>query len=57
MDWSLITGRGGGGYRTGGRGHMKFYPYEKGEGGKSFSHAAGGHKTFWGIFLHGSLKF
>ena len=28
-DWSLITGRGGG-YRTGGGGHVKFYPYEKG---------------------------
>ena len=31
---------------------MKFYPYEKGEGGKSFSQAegGGGHKTFWGRF-------
>ena len=32
---------------------MKFYPYEKGEGGrKSFSHAegGGGHKIFWGSF-------
>ena len=28
-DWSLITGRGGG-YKTGGGGHVKFYPYEKG---------------------------
>ena len=38
-DWSLITGRGGG-YKTGGGGHVKFYPYEKGGGGgKSFSHA------------------
>ena len=27
---------------------MKFYPYEKGEGGKSFSHAEGGHTRFWG---------
>ena len=41
-DWSLITGRGGG-YKTGGGGHVKFYPYEKGGGGgKSFSHAEGG---------------
>ena len=31
---------------------MKFYPYKMG-GGKSFSHAEGGHK-FWGsfFFLH-----
>ena len=27
-DWSLITGRGG--YKTGGGGHIKFYPKEKG---------------------------
>ena len=33
-DWSLITGRGGG-YKTGGGGHVKFYPYEKG-GRKKF---------------------
>ena len=39
-DWSLITGRGG---ATNGRGgHVKFYPYEKGGGGKSFSHAERG---------------
>ena len=30
---------------------MKFYPYEKGGGGgKSFSHAKGGHTKFWGSF-------
>ena len=30
---------------------MKFYPYEKGGGGgKSFSHAEGGHKMFCGSF-------
>ena len=33
---------------------VKFYPYEKGEGGKSFSHAegwgGGGHSKFWGSF-------
>ena len=28
---------------------MKFYPYKMG-GGKSFSHAEGGHK-FWGSFF------
>ena len=39
-DWSHITGRGGGGLQNGkgGGGHVKFYPYEKGGGGKSFSH-------------------
>ena len=35
-DWSLIKGRGGG-YKTGGGGHVKFYPCEKRGGGKSFS--------------------
>ena len=38
---------------------MKFYPYEKGGGGKRFSHAEGGggpHKVL-GSFLGGSLKF
>ena len=47
-DWSLITGRGGGGVglQNGrGGGQVKFYPYKKG-GGKSFSHAEGGHKMF-----------
>ena len=31
---------------------MKFYPCKKGGGGggKSVSHAEGGHKTFWGGF-------
>ena len=33
--------RGGATKREGG-GHVKFYPYEKGGGGKSFSHAEGG---------------
>ena len=46
-DWSLITGRGG--YKTGGGGHMKFYPYEKGGGGrKSFRHAEGGAQQVLG---------
>ena len=31
-----------GGYKTGRGRHVKFYPYEKGGGGKSFSYAAGG---------------
>ena len=29
----------------------------RGGGGKSFSHAEGGHKRFWGSFFCGSLKF
>ena len=46
----LVTNYGeGGGCKTGGGGHVKFYPYEKG-GRKSFSHAEGGHKQFWGSF-------
>ena len=48
-------GRGGGGYKTGGGGHVKFYPYEK--GGGSCSHAEGGAQTVLGYFLCGSLKF
>ena len=32
-DWSLITGRGGG-LQNGRGGHVKFYPYEKGGGGR-----------------------
>ena len=39
---------GGGGYKTGGGGHVKFYPYEKGGGGKSFSHAEGGTQQVLG---------
>ena len=35
-----------------GGGHVKFYPYEKGGGRKSFSHA-----EVLGSFLRGSLKF
>ena len=29
---------------------MKFYPYEKGGGGKTLSHAEGGYKKFWVSF-------
>ena len=41
-DWSLIMGRRG--YKTGGGGQVKLYPYENGGGGgrTSFSHAEGG---------------
>ena len=48
-DKGLVTNYGEGGYTMGG-GHVKFYPYKK-RGGKSFSHAKGGHKRFWGSFL------
>ena len=34
-DWSLITKRGGG-YKTGGGGHVMFYPCKKGGGRKKF---------------------
>ena len=42
---------GGRGYKTGGGGHMKFYPYEKGGGaGKVLAMLNGGHKKFRGSF-------
>ena len=44
-DWSLITGRGGG-YKTEGGGHVKFYPYEKGGAEKVLAMLKGGHKKF-----------
>ena len=48
-DWSLITGRGG--YKTGGGGHVKFYPYKKGGGAeKVLAILKGGHNKFWGCF-------
>ena len=48
-DQSLIMGRGGG-YRIGGVGHVKFYPYEKGGwGGKSFSNAKEGAQKVLGF--------
>ena len=31
-------------------GHVKFYPYKKGEGEKVLAILKGGHKTFWGRF-------
>ena len=36
---------------------MKFYPYEKGGGVKSFCHAEGGAQQVLGSYLCGSLKF
>ena len=53
-DWSLITGRReGGGYRTVGGGHEKFYPYEKVGGGGAEQVLAmlmGGTKCFGVVF-------
>ena len=48
-DWSLITGRGGGGLQKREGGHMKFYPYEKGAE-KVLAMLKGGHNKFWGSF-------
>ena len=33
-----------------GGGAREVLPLQKGGGGKSFSHAEGGHKKFWGSF-------
>ena len=54
-EWSLITGRGGGeDYKTGGgRGKCSLTPTKRGAG-KSFSHAEGGHRKFWGSFNAGT---
>ena len=46
-EWSLITGRGGGGLQNGMGGHVKFYPYEKG-GRRSMSHSEGGAQKVLG---------
>ena len=48
----LVTNYGEGRLQNGrGRGHVKFYPYEKGGGGReSLSPAEGGHNSFWGSF-------
>ena len=45
-DRSLITGKGS--TKREGRGAVKFYPYKKEGGRKSFSYAEGGQKKFWG---------
>ena len=48
-DWSLITGRGDGGYKTGGGGgSRKVYPYKKGGGARKM--LKGGHNSF-GVVL------
>ena len=55
-DWTLITGRGGGATKREG-GHLKFYLYEKGGGGRRifFSHAEGERKKF-PLFIRGRAR-
>ena len=44
-------GEGGGATKREGGGHVKFYPYEKGEGAeKVLAILKGGHKKCWGRF-------
>ena len=46
-DWSLITGRRGGVYKTGEGGEAsEVLPLQKGEGGKGFSHADKGAQVY-----------
>ena len=47
----LVTNYGRGVYKMGVGKHVKFYPYERREGGeKKISYAEGGHKNCWGSF-------
>ena len=46
-DWSLITRRGG--YKTGGGGHVKFYPYNKGGGAEKVLAMLNGGPTSFGV--------
>ena len=49
MPKGLVTNYGvGGGYKMGGGGHVKFYPYEMGGDGKSLSHAEAGTQEVLG---------
>ena len=47
-DWSLITGRGGGGYKMGGGGACVVLPLRKGGAQKVLAMLKVGHKKFWG---------
>ena len=52
-DWSLITGRAGGGDTKRKGGQAKFYPCEKGGGAyKKIAMLKGRHNKFWGSFFH-----
>ena len=48
-DWSLITGKGGGGYKMGG-GACEVLPLRKGGAEKLLAMLKGGHNKFWGSF-------
>ena len=52
LSMGLVTNYGeeGGGSKTGGGGHVKFYPYENGGAEKVLAMLKGGHKKFWGRF-------
>ena len=58
-DWSLITGKGGGGYKTGGEGAWEVLPLRKGEGAEKVLAMLklGGAQQVLGLFLRSSLKF
>ena len=60
-DWSLIMGRGGGAYKTGGGGASEVLSLRNGRGSKtSFSHCAGGgggHNKFFVSFNTGAFGF
>ena len=50
-DWSLITGRGGGGYKTGGgRGAREVLPLRRGGAEKVLAMMRGGTKSFGVVF-------
>ena len=51
-EWSLITGRGGGGYKAGGGGRAsEVLPLKKrGGAGKCLAILKTGHKRFWSSF-------
>ena len=57
-EWSSITRRGGGGYKTGGGGQVKFNPYtQKGEGSFSQSEGGGGaEQTSFAVVLTQVLR-
>ena len=57
-DWSLITGRGGGGYKTGG-GAREVLPLWKGGAEKVLAmlNGRGGHKKGWGSFYAVAWSF
>ena len=49
-DWSLIIGRGWGGYKTGGGGASEVLPLRKVGAEQVLAMLKAGHKTFWSSF-------